>query len=553
MEDSPENISPSSDYPRRRSTRSRWRPRSISGVDGSTSRLPSSSVASVTTVHFATRRNMKEPYSSAPVTPNMYMDPPRPAKEGHEWVWFPAGYWAEREIVESPSKVMKHFKWRTRSGKSSSGRDTQDDREHTPNNLWAQASLPLPNPFHAEETYAQSLQQRPLFHRHGTSSESGGSSFPLNRSLQTPMPSPYLTEEALVQSLQRSPLGNQNSDSGASHGTSPHLQLTPRPLQTSPLKTTKGDSDSVTPIAISENQPTITPTVSLSSFSPLTPASQEGKPKKSFIARFFPDHKPKIKKSHTDNQLNARDYTASTIEGARVELMRHSHSATPPIMSRVASLLREEVIRKPRGSRSLKLFGKSPWYRKASAGSDTSISSSVLDVLRGPTPVTSPVCDIEQPNLFCVEFPGGEATRLKTPPLRESGQHRDRPRSFFFDISMPPLRASSSKELDESSRSPPRSVIRNNEKLKTQQEIRKSKRDSSKEWWEVPIAVPRYEAMAPSSFEFDMPEHLPNSPMCPTNKKHKSGGTGVCVYHGRRKRSGEYESVDDDNNGDVWT
>lgn len=41
--------------------------------------------------------------------------------------------------------------------------------------------------------------------------------------------------------------------------------------------------------------------------------------------------------------------------------------------------------------------------------------------------------------------------------------------------------------------------------------------------------------MRKNDFEFDMPEHLPNSPMCPANVNHKSGGTGVCVYHGRRK------------------
>lgn len=33
-------------------------------------------------------------------------------------------------------------------------------------------------------------------------------------------------------------------------------------------------------------------------------------------------------------------------------------------------------------------------------------------------------------------------------------------------------------------------------------------------------------------FDWDIPEHLPNSPLCPANPKHPSGGTGVCVYHG---------------------
>lgn len=84
-----------------------------------------------------------------------------------------------------------------------------------------------------------------------------------------------------------------------------------------------------------------------------------------------------------------------------------------------------------------------------------------------------------------------------------------------------------------------------------------------REWWEVPLAVTRWDddddavllpttvaAVAasprpersrwrppPRSFEFALPEHLPSSPMCPANRKHPAGGGGVCVYHGRRKRS----------------
>ena len=52
------------------------------------------------------------------------------------------------------------------------------------------------------------------------------------------------------------------------------------------------------------------------------------------------------------------------------------------------------------------------------------------------------------------------------------------------------------------------------------------------------MAIPRWEDRGPRrEFEFDLPEHLPNSPMCPANEKHKSGGTGICVYHGRNKRN----------------
>jgi len=36
-------------------------------------------------------------------------------------------------------------------------------------------------------------------------------------------------------------------------------------------------------------------------------------------------------------------------------------------------------------------------------------------------------------------------------------------------------------------------------------------------------------------FHWDVPEHLPGSPLCPLSPKHKSGGKGICVYHGRQK------------------
>lgn len=57
------------------------------------------------------------------------------------------------------------------------------------------------------------------------------------------------------------------------------------------------------------------------------------------------------------------------------------------------------------------------------------------------------------------------------------------------------------------------------------------------EWWDKIPKKPirRNPFDEPTPFEFQLPEHLPNSPMCPANERHVSGGTGVCVYHGRRK------------------
>jgi hypothetical protein len=36
-------------------------------------------------------------------------------------------------------------------------------------------------------------------------------------------------------------------------------------------------------------------------------------------------------------------------------------------------------------------------------------------------------------------------------------------------------------------------------------------------------------------FDWDVPDHLPSSPLCPANPKHPGGGSGICVYHGRGK------------------
>lgn len=49
--------------------------------------------------------------------PQLSIEPPRPAKEGHEWVWFPEGYWAERQFVDMKPSRRPIF---TRRGKTHS-------------------------------------------------------------------------------------------------------------------------------------------------------------------------------------------------------------------------------------------------------------------------------------------------------------------------------------------------------------------------------------------------------------------------------------------------
>jgi hypothetical protein len=57
-----------------------------------------------------------------------------------------------------------------------------------------------------------------------------------------------------------------------------------------------------------------------------------------------------------------------------------------------------------------------------------------------------------------------------------------------------------------------------------------------REWWDSPpktlstsASVRKSPLRRAALFEFNVPEHLPSSPMCPAHPKNKSGGKGVCV------------------------
>lgn len=89
-------------------------------------------------------------------------------------------------------------------------------------------------------------------------------------------------------------------------------------------------------------------------------------------------------------------------------------------LSRITTLLREENSKSPsNGTRQRKLFGKAPW-RKASAGSDASATSSILEVLRGHTPQSSPVSEkatfVESSKRFSKDYPGGVSDFFMFPP-----------------------------------------------------------------------------------------------------------------------------------------
>lgn len=61
-------------------------------------------------------------------------------------------------------------------------------------------------------------------------------------------------------------------------------------------------------------------------------------------------------------------------------------------------------------------------------------------------------------------------------------------------------------------------------------------RSSTTDWYKVQAtALETTNAQQRHRFELNVPDHLPNSPLCPKNPKHSSGGKGVCIYHVRNK------------------
>ncbi|KAI3338644.1 hypothetical protein F4824DRAFT_72489 [Ustulina deusta] len=527
-------------------------------MDGpSSSGVPSTSLSSATNpgpgtlFSSAPRQSPREIFSSVPSTPATAIDPPRPAKEGYEWVWFPAGYWAEREIVEAPSKdSTKAFRWRKRSGKSSSG---------SPKNY------PLANK--TEVSLDNSTGGRPPT-RTAASSESGGFAFPLNRAPDAPLPSPYLTEEAHVQSLQWPSIdaAARRSSTSESSMFKSRVALSPSPLHLSRA----GDEpelDRISPSTARGQAATSasSDTINTELLTPRAAVGREPKAKKSFIVwRMLSENRQRLKRS----QASSDEHMGGDM--IHIQSSRPQGATASPL--RKASNISDKSHKSLKGL-STKLFRKARWHRKISNSSAASTSSSLQTSVRSYSPNPTPVSDrgegTTMANVWASDYPGGEAIRVQTPSI-------DRiPRCFFSDLALPstPRRPLSRQEgpinlqktnlstsftPGDANASPMPSlpeVTRNgyyNDNDRSAIKVcsnklgmpgndgrmpspRRSRKDNGpKEWWEVSVPT-SYRAVDQRTFKFDLPEHLPTSPMCPANKRHKSGGTGVCVYHGRAK------------------
>ncbi|MCJ1485548.1 hypothetical protein MMC06_005723 [Schaereria dolodes] len=215
-------------------------------------------------------------------------------------------------------------------------------------------------------------------------------------------------------------------------------------------------------------------------------------------------------------------------------------SRTGEMLEYASNLLREMVDKRtsppsPLGGASIASIAGGHGHRSGLVAhswrsSNHSTSSSIWDIMRGKPPASSPEPEAlytgsDEHQYFRVdmthpESPSilpSEARRVTTPPGPSSAPN-GRLRGFFFDYEPPddehPLSADSKAiKISSDASLPPGPEV-----------------EVEVEWFRVKVS-----SVSADTFELNVPEHLPNSPLCPKNPKHPSGGNGICVYHGRNR------------------
>ncbi|MCJ1437830.1 accessory factor associated with RNA polymerase II [Xylographa pallens] len=169
-----------------------------------------------------------------------------------------------------------------------------------------------------------------------------------------------------------------------------------------------------------------------------------------------------------------------------------------------------------------------------------STTSSLRNLFMGREPLSTPdsaafYTGSDNEQYFRVELSGpeapnflpSEARRVGTPPLPGvEGQNRPL-RGFFFDFRPP--------GEDEHAKSPSWQASSNSGKSSKTSEKKSGNSDhgNERDWFRVRVRTNTDR----STFELNVPDHLPNSPLCARNPKHASGGKGICPYHGRARTS----------------
>ncbi|POS81266.1 hypothetical protein DHEL01_v200366 [Diaporthe helianthi] len=412
-------------------------------------------------------------------------DPPRPARDGFEWVWFPEGYWAER-----PSPHRTSSKSHGTQGATSAGSAGKLFR-------WTSRASGGTIPSHEHELRGASpktVKSHPaLAAQQGNPRKQSSGSFSPPRTLPQ---SPWLSEAAQVQALQR-PLDRQMSffGMGSLNEQSRHAR-----------KRSSGDSGFLSALQMKAKATKSKPSWNLFQRSKIEKAAEAvPEPKKEGTSEAAPSY---------FNQKPAQPPHPSTPPEEKEENESHG-----PLKGLRKWFSRGPQSQKDNGSpltrhTSTSSRSSQKWLTSKSPGSQTG-GSSDYKKLQGKTTLAT---------MYRYKLTR-EAVSVTTPPLKHSADGRAR--NLFFEIKHPVPTDSSLSSSASSARAAPRVFS-----------CRKGVDSARREWWDEPKALVRRDPVKGISyFEFDIPEHHPSSPMCPANPMHKLKGRGVCVFHGRAKQA----------------
>ena len=202
--------------------------------------------------------------------------------------------------------------------------------------------------------------------------------------------------------------------------------------------------------------------------------------------------------------------------------------STAAVLDRVSSNLREIAAKRLLSSSAKTsvsdLSIAAPRRHRYRPSSIYSATSSIRERLMGTPPVSTPdpeelyaesrshrrlamgLDEDDSPN-----FLPSEACRVSTPPLRDGSTGKAKPRGFFFDYH-------AQQVTDDPSQN---------------QRTERVGSVSDTEWYRRELDTIDSESNSVEESVASVPEHLPNSPLCPRHPSHRSKGKGVCPYHGK--------------------
>ena len=212
-----------------------------------------------------------------------------------------------------------------------------------------------------------------------------------------------------------------------------------------------------------------------------------------------------------------------------------SKDATATVLDRVSSNLREIAAKRLLSSSARTsvsdLSIAAPRRHRFRPSSIYSTSSSIGERMMGSPPITTPNSEAvymepgSQRNLAVglgddnPTFLPSEARRVTTPPLPDGSPGKSKLRGFFLDYQALQVH-------NFAPRDPSRSVP-----------TERVGGVSETEWYRRKLDIIDAECSSPEEFVASVPEHLPNSPLCPRHPEHRSRGRGVCPYHGKNMAS----------------